>query len=117
MQLTLGVLLVAFASSRLLWLSYVLIFLTAVVLMTGFALLMSLVQLAAPDALRGRVVSIYMMAFRGGMPIGSLLSGYVANLTSAPFTLTLAGVLLTLLVAVIAGRGNALRSLSPDASR
>ena len=32
----------------------------------------SLVQLIVPDHLRGRVVSIYMVAFRGGMPLGSL---------------------------------------------
>ena len=30
----------------------------------------SLVQLIVPDHLRGRVVSIYMVAFRGGMPLG-----------------------------------------------
>ncbi len=47
------------------------------------ALTTSLVQLIVPDHLRGRVVSIYMVAFRGGMPLGSLATGYVASLTSA----------------------------------
>jgi MFS family permease len=111
-QITLGVLLVAFASSRVLWLSYVLIFLTSIVLMMGFSLLMSLVQLAAPNELRGRVVSIYMMAFRGGMPLGSLAAGYVANLTSAPLTLTITGALLTLLVVGVAAKGDALKALA-----
>ncbi len=111
-QMSLGVLLVAFASSRVLWLSYVLIFLTSIVLMMGFSLLMSLVQLAAPDELRGRVVSIYMMAFRGGMPLGSLMAGYVANLTSAPITLSITGALLTVLVVGVAVKGRALRALA-----
>ena len=39
----------------------------------------SLVQLIVPDHLRGRVMSIYMVAFRGGMPLGSLASGYAAE--------------------------------------
>ena len=29
--------------------------------------------------MRGRVMSIYMLAFRGGMPLGSLASGYLAT--------------------------------------
>ena len=51
----------------------------------------SLVQLIVPDHLRGRVMSIYMVAFRGGMPLGSLASGYAASLTSAPYVLALNG--------------------------
>jgi MFS family permease len=61
-----------------------------------FAVLASLVQLIVPDAMRGRVMSIYMMAFRGGMPIGSLVAGYVATLASAPTVLTVNGVLMSL---------------------
>ena len=38
-----------------------------------FAMLSSLVQLNAPNEMRGRVMSIYMVAFRGGMPLGSLV--------------------------------------------
>ena len=32
-------------------------------------------------------MSIYMVAFRGGMPLGSLAGGYAASLTSAPHVL------------------------------
>src|SRR4029077_10245199 len=35
----------------------------------------ALVQLAAPDHLRGRLVALYLFAFVGLAPIGSLLSG------------------------------------------
>ena len=39
----------------------------------------SLVQLTTSDAMRGRVMSIFMLAFRGGMPLGNLIAGYVAQ--------------------------------------
>ena len=44
-----------------------------------FSMLSSLVQLNAPNEMRGRVMSIYMVAFRGGMPLGSLVGGWIAN--------------------------------------
>jgi hypothetical protein len=59
-----------------------------------FSLMISLVQLIAPNEMRGRVMSIYMVAFRGGMPLGSLASGYLANVSSAPIALSVNGVLL-----------------------
>jgi hypothetical protein len=40
-----------------------------------FATLNTAVQLGVPTWVRGRVLSIYMMAFTGAMPLGSLLSG------------------------------------------
>ena len=43
--------------------------------LTAFSTLNSLVQENAPDALRGRVLSIFGFAFRGGMPVGSLAAG------------------------------------------
>ena len=48
----------------------------------------------APNEMRGRVMSIYMVAFRGGMPLGSLASGWMANATSAPTALVVNGVLM-----------------------
>ena len=65
-------LITAFALSRILWLSYLLLFLDGAALLMVFSMTASLVQLIVPDHLRGRVVSIYMVAFRGGMPLGSL---------------------------------------------
>jgi MFS family permease len=93
-QMVFGLLVTAFALSRVLWVSYVLLFLGGAALIVMFSLIASLVQLIAPDHLRGRVVSLYMMAFRGGMPLGSLAAGYVASLTSAPLVLGLNGLLL-----------------------
>ena len=51
-------------------------------------------QLAVPDELRGRVLSIYMVAFRGGMPLGSLVSGYLITLLSEQIVIAFNGVLL-----------------------
>ena len=93
-QVIFGALIIGFASSRTLWLSYLLLFVCGVALMIVFSLITSLVQLIAPNEMRGRVMSIYMVAFRGGMPLGSLASGYVASLTSAPTVLAINGSLL-----------------------
>ncbi len=93
-QVIYGILIVAFAMSRTLWLSEILLFLTGAALMIVFSTVTSLVQLIAPNEMRGRVMSIYMLAFRGGMPIGSLASGYAATFIGAPAVLEINGVLL-----------------------
>jgi MFS family permease len=46
----------------------------------------SVVQTLTPDALRGRVMSIYMFSFFGFMPIGALLAGVAATAIGVPFT-------------------------------
>ncbi|MFL2433296.1 MAG: MFS transporter [Vicinamibacterales bacterium] len=66
--------------------SYVILFFVGAALLIVFSLTASLVQLTVPDELRGRVMSIYLMAFRGGMPLGSLASGYVV--ASIPWATT-----------------------------
>jgi MFS family permease len=44
----------------------------------------ALVQTRVPDELRGRVMSIYTLVFFGGMPLGALLAGAIAERTSEP---------------------------------
>jgi MFS family permease len=56
----------------------------------------SLVQLIAPNHMRGRVMSIYMLAFRGGMPLGSLVSGWLATSLGAPTVIGVNGALLVM---------------------
>jgi MFS family permease len=108
---TFGVLIVVFAASRVLWLSYLLLFMTGVALMIVFSTLTSLVQLIAPNEMRGRVMSIYILAFRGGMPLGSLVSGYLASVVSAPIALGISGVLLSLIGAGYLIKGHNIRHL------
>jgi predicted MFS family arabinose efflux permease len=78
-QLMFAVLLGTFAISRFLPLSYVCLFLGGMCLITLFACITSLVQLAVIEEMRGRVMSIFMLAFRGGMPLGNLVAGYFAS--------------------------------------
>jgi MFS family permease len=107
-----GALIVAFALSRVLWVSHALLFGAGAALIVVFSLLTSLVQLIAPNELRGRVMSIYMVAFRGGSPLGSLLSGYVAaTFWSVPGVLAVNGILLVLVSAYFLTRGHGLRDL------
>ncbi len=48
-----------------------------------------IVQGHTPDELRGRVMSIYVFVMFGATPIGSLLTGALAQLLGAPLTLAL----------------------------
>jgi len=96
MQAIYGTLIFAFARSHVLWLSEILLFFTGAALMMVFSTVTSLVQLIAPDNMRGRVMSIYMVAFRGGMPLGSLASGYFATFIGAPMVIGINGVLLVI---------------------
>jgi len=98
-QLATGALVVAFALTRLLWLSHVLLLLTGAAMMITFSLFTSLVQLVAPNEMRGRVMSVYMVAFRGGMPLGSLVTGVFVDQAGAPLALAVNGALLTAVAA------------------
>ena len=110
-QVAFGVFVAAFSQSRTLWLSEVLLFFAAAAVMIVTATTTTLVQLIAPDHLRGRVVSIYMVAFRGGMPLGSLASGSLAVVLGAPTVLALNGVLVSLVAVYFLIRNQRLREL------
>lgn len=93
-QLLLACFLAAFALSRNLALSYLLLFSGGVCLMALFASITSLVQLATSEEMRGRVMSIFMLAFRGGMPLGNLTAGLVASRYSPTVALVGLGTIL-----------------------
>jgi predicted MFS family arabinose efflux permease len=97
MLLVLGMLIAGFALSRNFALSCVLIFFAGAMLLAVFTSISSLVQLIAPDNMRGRVISVYNVAFRGGLPVGSLVVGALIKQFTAPLVLTWNGGLLTLL--------------------
>jgi MFS family permease len=98
-QLLLAVLIFAFAQSRNLHISEALLFAIGAVNIVVFSMSTSLVQMAVPDELRGRVVSIYMLAFRGGMPLGALVAGYAASRFDPTQVLTVNALLLLLVSA------------------
>jgi MFS family permease len=95
-----GLMTAAAVLSPWLTLSLALLFLAGLSLVVAFSVLNSLVQENAPDALRGRIVGIYGLAFRGGMPLGSLVAGFFVRSFGAPVTL---GALSATLVLVSAG--------------
>jgi predicted MFS family arabinose efflux permease len=94
-QIAFGALVALFAITRIFWLNAALLFAAGACMVMAFATLSSLVQLNAPNQMRGRVMSIYLVAFRGGMPLGSLAGGWLATLTSAPAVLTVSGLTLS----------------------
>lgn len=57
------------------------------------------VQLLTADAYRGRVASLYWMAFAGGYPIGALVQGWLADLVGVRVAVAIAGGALLLVVA------------------
>lgn len=71
----LGACMSAFALMPSMLIGLVFLFFGGMALITCFAMMSSLIQFMATDEMRGRVMSIYNIAFRGGMPIGSLITG------------------------------------------
>jgi predicted MFS family arabinose efflux permease len=95
--IALGVALTAFSYSPQFWWAAVAIFLASAALMSVFALVTSLVQLRTPNEMRGRVMSVYNIAFRGGMPIGSLAMGEAIGLAGVSPVLAASGIALVIL--------------------
>jgi MFS family permease len=110
-QFAFGVLVVLFAMLRVFWVNALVLFGAGACMVMVFAMLSSLVQLNAPNDMRGRVMSIYMVAFRGGMPLGSLAAGWLATGVSAPIVLVANGVMLTTVAAWFLLHGHGVREL------
>jgi MFS family permease len=71
----------------------VLLALSGWAMVTFFGMANTTVQLNTEDRLRGRVMSVYTLAFGGLTPFGSLFAGTVANLIKAPLTFALGGLI------------------------
>ena len=56
----------------------------------------TMMQSSVDDAMRGRVMAYYVMAFIGMLPISSLITGVISHDLGAPWTLTIGGVLVIL---------------------
>jgi predicted MFS family arabinose efflux permease len=88
-----------FAISNLYLLSLVLIAGVGFSQIAFSALANTTLQTVAPNNLRGRVMSVYMLVFAGSVPLGNLFTGGLAHLFSAPIAL-LAGAGLSLIAAI-----------------
>jgi predicted MFS family arabinose efflux permease len=85
-----------FSLSKHLPFSYAMLLLVGASMMAVFATVTSLVQLIVTNEMRGRVMSVYNCAFRGGMPMGNLISGWLVPAFTAPIVLGVNGFLLVL---------------------
>jgi MFS family permease len=110
-QAVVGVTIVAFSFSRTLMVTEVLLLVGGGLLVMTMSLVTSLVQLIAPNEMRGRVMSIYMVAFRGGMPLGSLVTGKVADATTVSLALAVNGALLAIVATYFLARSHGVRDL------
>lgn len=97
-----GASVMAFAFARSLWLAVALLVPVGFSMMTQMASSNTLIQSMVPDALRGRVMSVYSMMFMGMAPIGALLAGVVADRLGAPPTIAAGGAVCVLGAAAFA---------------
>jgi predicted MFS family arabinose efflux permease len=92
--LVLGATTVGFSLSHWLPLSCVLIFFGGAAIMSSASLMLSLVQVIVSDNMRGRVLSVYNLAFRAGIPLGSLAIGRLIPLVGVSWALAGSGAIL-----------------------
>ena len=86
-----GIGLILFSLSHILWLSFFLLLLTGFGMMVHMASSNTILQTMVDDDKRGRVMSLYTMAFMGMAPFGSLAGGSLAGKIGGPYTLIMAG--------------------------
>lgn len=88
-----GASLICMSFSRLFWLSMVLMGFTGFGLIVQMASSNTLIQSLVEDSKRGRVMSLYNVAFLGMAPFGALMAGSLAERIGTPETLLVGGIL------------------------
>ena len=86
-----GAVMVAFAFSRILPLSFLLLAGLGASVLISVNATNALLQQSVPDAWRGRVIGLYSMSFAGTAPIGGLLAGFMAERIGLTPTLVING--------------------------
>lgn len=82
---------IAFALSGALWFSMVVICVSGFAMMVQMAASNTVLQTIVEEDKRGRIMSLFTMAFMGMVPFGNLLAGSLAGKIGAPNTLLLGG--------------------------
>jgi MFS family permease len=95
-----GILLILFAGSRSLALSMVLLGLAGCAMIVNNSITNTLLQMAAPDHLRGRIMGFYSFVFVGMAPFGAFLFGIVAEHTGVPKTIAAGGAIVAVAVTI-----------------
>ena len=91
--LVVGAALMAFAASRSVMTSMLLLLVLSASMMMSTNSINAILQQSTPDEWRGRVIGLYAMAFAGMAPLGNLLAGVIAAKIGIPATLALNGLL------------------------
>jgi MFS family permease len=86
-----GIGLIFFSLSSVLWLSFFLLLVTGFGMMVHMASSNTILQTVVDEDKRGRMMSLYVMAFMGMAPFGSLAGGSLAHRIGAPNTLIIGG--------------------------
>jgi MFS family permease len=87
-----GIGLIAFSISRTLSLSLLFLGFTGFGMMVQMASCNTVLQTIVEEDKRGRVMSLYVMAFMGMAPFGSLLAGSLASKIGTPETIMISGI-------------------------
>lgn len=98
----LGCGMIAFGFSRSIALSLVLLVVTGGSMMFHMAANNTLLQTIVEEDKRGRVMSLYTMAFMGSAPLGSLVGGTIAERFGAPVAVQIGGTICLVAAAVFA---------------
>ena len=86
-----GIGLIAFSFSRALWLSMVILLFIGFGVMVQMAANNTMIQAVVHDDKRGRVMSLFMVAFMGMVPFGCLIAGALAHRFGAPNAIMMSG--------------------------
>ncbi len=86
-----GIVLIGFSFSRMVSVSLVLVAIAGGAMILNMAASNTIIQTIVDENKRGRVMSMYVMAFMGSAPAGSIFSGYIANSFGAPVAVFIGG--------------------------
>src|SRR5205823_1621058 len=97
-----GMLLILFSMSRVLAVSMVLLALAGCAMIVNNSITNTLLQTAAPDHLRGRIMGFYSFVFVGMAPFGAFLFGLAAEYIGAPTAIAIGGGIVAVAVLLVA---------------
>lgn len=108
--LTMALLLIAFSISRTFWVAMVISALAGAAFLTSTSLMNTSIQSCVPHRLRGRVMSLFVVAFMGLMPVSSIVFGPLGN-AIGPTNAVIAGAVVLLAYSLfLVARPDLLRS-------
>jgi MFS family permease len=111
MQICLGASTLLFGLTSNIYGASLLLFINGACVLSVFTSVNSLVQMLAPEEMRGRIMSVYSTAFRGSMAVGPLAAGALAARAGAPLTVSLFGGVLVAVAVVFLIKNQHVREL------